>query len=258
MRSARSAVVGDGHAAFAGRDRLVRVEREAGDGGGLLAAALPRARPATAARPPERRARRPRPPRGRVPAPSSSSRPTSIISAADVHRDHAHDPACPAGSRREAAGPEVGELALGIGEIHVQGDRVAVDEDRNRARYRTISAVAAKVIVGTRTPSPACRPSASTARCSAAVQEFTATAWPRSDRGGELFLEPPDPGPGRQPSRAQSGDDLVDLAVGDVGTEKGNLHFVTSAWPPAAAETRVLRSPQRSQNRTRPFQKPKP
>jgi hypothetical protein len=44
-------------------------------------------------------------------------------------------------------------------------------------RYRTISAVAAKVSVGTSTASPAFRPRASTARWRAAVHEFTATAW---------------------------------------------------------------------------------
>ncbi len=35
-------VGGDGHPAFTGRDRLVGIEREARDGGGLLAAMLPR------------------------------------------------------------------------------------------------------------------------------------------------------------------------------------------------------------------------
>ena len=43
-------------------------------------------------------------------------------------------------------------------------------------KYRTTSAVAANVIVGTITDCPAFNPVASNARCSAAVQEFTATA----------------------------------------------------------------------------------
>ena len=57
--------------------------------------------------------------------------------------------------RRQTTGPQARDLSRGVGEIHVQRHGIAVHENRNRAQVPDDFAVAANVIVGTRTPVPA-------------------------------------------------------------------------------------------------------
>ncbi len=165
------------HAAFSGRDRLVGVEREAADGRGVLTAALPGRWAGTAATPRERRAPRLRPPTGRSRAANVSKRVMSSISPRDVDGKDADDARVPRESRN-ARPRSASSLRRASRRSMLQRDRIAIDENRKgpadsgrsrRSPRRSSSAPAP--------PVPAFRPRASTARCRAAVQEFTATAY---------------------------------------------------------------------------------
>ena len=94
-------------------------------------------------------------------------------------------------------------------------------------RYRTISPVAAKVIVGISTPSPG----RDSERFDREVQRRGARVdrdgVPAADRVGELALELPDPGTGGQPARPQSRDDLGDFFLPDRRTEIGDRRRLT-------------------------------
>ena len=80
------------------------------------------------------------------------------------------------------------ELAPGVREVHVQRDRVAVDEHRESPPVPHDLGRRGERHRRHQHRLPGLRPSASTARCSAAVQELTATAW-GAPTAGELLLE---------------------------------------------------------------------
>ena len=98
----QASVMGDGHAPFAGGDRLVGIKGKARDGGGTFAALLPGLIGSPA-------------PRGREsvrcilhhPEPADRREPLQVVDVhhetADVHRDHAHD--------RRPGGNGLGQLA---------------------------------------------------------------------------------------------------------------------------------------------------
>ena len=174
-------VVGDGHAALAGRDGLVGVEGEAGDGGGVFAAAAPAdcgfvdlwigglgvgCREAV----------------GGVFDDPQAVLGGKRLDRVHVHHQsadmHGHDPDdAKRRIQRRLAGSQLFDLSPGVAKVHVQGDRIAIDQQRNgtlvahrpRPWRRRSSWAPAR-------PGQGPGPSASTARCSAAVQELTATA----------------------------------------------------------------------------------
>ena len=127
--------------------------------------------------------------------------------------------------RRQTTGSQARNLPRGVGEIHVQRHGIAVHENRNGAQVpdnfpgrreghgRDENARSRRQLQ---------RLYGEVQRCGARVHR---NGMASSDRGGKLLLEPLHTRPGRQPARAEGGDDLLDLALPDRGPEEGYFHF---------------------------------
>ena len=125
-------VVCDRHSAFARCDGLVGVEGKAGDGGGVFAAALPGAVGGWT-------------PSGWEGVCRVFDDPEVVLlgegmdgghvhhEAGNVDGDDANDGNVFGNRGGEFSGAEVCELLLGVGEVHVEGVRIAVDEDGDGA-----------------------------------------------------------------------------------------------------------------------------
>ncbi len=109
-------------------------------------------------------------------------------------------------------------------------------------QYRTAAAVAAKVKEGTTTSSPGPTPAARYARCSAAVQLFTATACLAPSWRGEGLLEGGGARAHRQPARAQDVGDGVQVALLQAQVGERDLGQLAGAHRPCSRSSASLTS----------------
>ena len=166
-------------------------------------------------------------------------------------------------ARRHAGGQparaERFQLPVGVGQVEVErdgiavhehGDRAEVPDDlgRRRERHRGhedgVSGLQAERLDRQ-------------VKCGGTRVERDRVACPDGRR--EVLLEAPGPGSGREPSGLEGGDDLVDLAAAEVGSKEGNgvLLHAESSWRPGAGGTAAVLV-HRLRKWNRPARKPKP